>query len=489
MVIVTMIVGAGALKAQEPDTAPVTILSVDDSAFPNVTAILSAEQRGVPIMDLALRDLTVQETGVAALPIGIKSAVDSDLPLALAIVLDISGSMQEGDTLGKAKAAATSLVANLRPSDQVSVIAFADEVRIVQPLTSDRSAATAAIAGLRVAGATALYDAVVQASKVAAGSSAARRAVVLLSDGEESGEPHRYGRADSLAAADTPFYVIGVGTDVDEAYLKQLARRSGGRYFSAIGPTDVPNVYADLEAFLRSQTVLTLRSNAPAQTRERSLSVSFTRGTANGTATLAYLTRRPAGASSETAPPWAALALGSVLVCCAATLVIRKKRRPADIGGPLNGDGAIRAPGLAAPVEHHTAQLTLLRGQGSAINGSATPREVFAVKDSPSVIGFGDACQIRLARAPGIAREHARVWVRDGRFMVHHIAPGYTTEVGGKPVGWASLDVGEEIRIGPYALRHSGFSDAALITPAAPTGRSRVDRLPEEAAASRDWPA
>jgi len=82
----------------------------------------------------------------------------------------------------------------------------------------------------------------------------------------------------------------------------------------------------------------------------------------------------------------------------------------------------------------------------------------FQVGEQPLIIGSGDACDILLPDAEGVAEEHLRIWRRDGRLMLHHLAPGEETIVAGNPINWASLGDGEEAWFGPFLLR---FSTAA----------------------------
>ncbi len=75
------------------------------------------------------------------------------------------------------------------------------------------------------------------------------------------------------------------------------------------------------------------------------------------------------------------------------------------------------------------------------------------VKKEPATVGSGDRCALRLPSAPGVASEHARIWLREGRVMLHHLAEGHTTIVSGRQAVWASLDEMDDVVIGPYVLR------------------------------------
>ena len=45
------------------------------------------------------------------------------------------------------------------------------------------------------------------------------------------------------------------------------------------------------------------------------------------------------------------------------------------------------------------------------------------------------------------------MWWRDGRLMLHHLAPSQVTIVSGRHIIWTTLEDGDEAAIGPYLLR------------------------------------
>ena len=77
----------------------------------------------------------------------------------------------------------------------------------------------------------------------------------------------------------------------------------------------------------------------------------------------------------------------------------------------------------------------------------------YQVNGEPVTIGSGKDCDIKLAAAPGVYQEHARMWWRDGRLMLHHLAPNQVTVVSGRHIIWTTLRDGDEAAIGPYLLR------------------------------------
>ena len=73
----------------------------------------------------------------------------------------------------------------------------------------------------------------------------------------------------------------------------------------------------------------------------------------------------------------------------------------------------------------------------------------YAIGAEAAIIGSSpDACQVVLEGA-GVAPEHARIWIRDGRCLLHHVGGmSRKTYVGSDEVEWVVLEPGDEVRIG-----------------------------------------
>ncbi len=157
-------------------------------------------------------------------------------PVALAVVLDTSGSMY-GDKIEQARRSVLALAARMHPDDRLAIIAYDSTARVVQPLAPiaavretldariamiQASGGTNIPAGLAL-GATALSDA--PASMV--------HRLVLVSDGlDGSGQPlDAVGRdLGGRAQAGTTTSALGVGTDYDERWLTTVADAGRGNY-------------------------------------------------------------------------------------------------------------------------------------------------------------------------------------------------------------------------------------------------------------------
>ncbi len=198
----------------------------------------------------------VQVDGKAVSVATADTAPSQALPLSLVLAIDTSGSMA-GASLEAARAATTSIVSALEPTDHVSLISFASAVVGPSSFTADRAAVTDAIAKLAANGNTALYAAAQTAAQTASNAPDQRRAVVLLSDGEEfggaSGSVTRDAALSAAAGAGVPFYVVGLGAEVDRPFLASLAAETGGTYLGAANAGELAQLYQRISDRLRLQ--------------------------------------------------------------------------------------------------------------------------------------------------------------------------------------------------------------------------------------------
>lgn len=118
-----------------------------------------------------------------------------------------------------------------------------------------------------------------------------------------------------------------------------------------------------------------------------------------------------------------------------------------------------RAVAVADPdVERLTGPLDA-RTAGEARDGTPQFRLVASQAGATSRVDLNGAVSIGSSpdsdivfSGEGVAHHHARLWARDGKVMVHHLAAGYETLVAGEPVDWAPLAAGSEVRVGSGTL-------------------------------------
>src|SRR4051794_26147639 len=116
-------------------------------------AVTVTDASGKYVRGLTERDFAVFENGV---PQSLSFFASDSVPVDVALVLDVSGSMTAD--MPRVREAANGLVRSLRPSDRAAVVAVQTSVGMPQQLTTEHERVTAAIDGLRASGSSAVYD-------------------------------------------------------------------------------------------------------------------------------------------------------------------------------------------------------------------------------------------------------------------------------------------------------------------------------------------
>lgn len=174
-------------------------------------------------------------------------------PVALAVVLDTSGSMMDSDKLSVARGAVEQLAAAMRPEDRIALVSFSDQARTLLPVTSaaDLPAIQAALAGLRAEGGTNLYDGLERGGRELA---AARQPgqisrILLISDGQANvgvTEPYAIARlAAALHQEGTTVTGLGLGLDYKEDLLAQVSDFGGGNYHFVEDPNHLVALFQE----------------------------------------------------------------------------------------------------------------------------------------------------------------------------------------------------------------------------------------------------
>jgi len=256
---------AAGLAAQAPFKAGVDLVSL------NVTVMEGTHY----LQDLEQKDFNVFEDGVKQ---EVTFFNKTNLPIALAILLDTSASM---DTkLPTAQEAAIGFGKRLRMQDLAEVIDFDNSVTVLQQFTNSSQELETAIRRTSAGGSTSLYNAVYIALKdlkkvVAKNSDEIRRqAIILLSDGEDTSSLLPFEEVLDLAKrSETAIYTIGLRDNEiggasrtfkeAEYVLRQLAQQTGGRAFFPNQLSDLNSVYGQISDELSSQFTVGYTSKNP----------------------------------------------------------------------------------------------------------------------------------------------------------------------------------------------------------------------------------
>jgi Ca-activated chloride channel family protein len=184
------------------------------------------------------------------------------VPLTLGLLVDSSTSMAAIMEETR-EAAGRFLERVLARGDRGFLVDVDTRPRLAQELTADPAALAEAFAALEADGDTALYDAMTLAV-VELRLHPGRRALVVLTDGEDSSSFLGLGRCLELARrSGVPIYVVSVG-GLDERKthpdrnlrLEAFARDTGGRLYPVTSRRELDRVYDEIRSELRSQYVL-----------------------------------------------------------------------------------------------------------------------------------------------------------------------------------------------------------------------------------------
>ena len=255
--------GVAALAALLAAQAPQVFRTGIDVVSLNVTV---TDPAGRYITDLTQDDFQVFEDGARQ---DVTFFTSSQLPIALALLLDTSASME--DKLATAQEAAVGFARRLRVQDVASVIDFDSRVMILQAFTNDASTLEKAIRDTSAGGSTSLYNAIYIAlnemKKIRARSreEVRREAIVVLSDGEDTSSLLPFEEVLELSKrSETGIYAIGIrskdlrmsaasGFREADYVLRTLSQETGGRAFFPVGVAELPAIYSQIGDELASQ--------------------------------------------------------------------------------------------------------------------------------------------------------------------------------------------------------------------------------------------
>src|SRR5688572_4094610 len=146
-------------------TLPVSVMDRDGKYVPN----------------LRKEDFRLWEDGIEQ-NVAFFSSVDK--PFSVVLMLDTSGSTRT--RLDEIQEAAITFVNQLRPDDQVMVVSFDDQIRVLNEFTSNRNVLRDAIRRTRPGDGTKLYDAVDLVMNQRLNNGQGRKAIVLFTDGVDT---------------------------------------------------------------------------------------------------------------------------------------------------------------------------------------------------------------------------------------------------------------------------------------------------------------
>lgn len=265
--LLALLVTIACVRAQEqsPGSQAPTFRSGTNLVALNVTVTDGAAHY---VSGLRPADFAVFEDGVQQ---SVRFFESTGVPVDLIVLLDTSSSMS--DKMEIVHDAASGFLKTLREGDRGAVVAFNDNVSVVQPLTTDRALLQKAVLSTRAHGATALnnalYIALKQFGQAARQDGEVRRqAIAVVSDGDDTASLVSFEDVMTLARrTGVNVYTVGlqsryVAQRTESAHryfseadysMRTLARETGAQSFFPLQAGELKNVYASIANELASQ--------------------------------------------------------------------------------------------------------------------------------------------------------------------------------------------------------------------------------------------
>ncbi|MGA9643157.1 MAG: VWA domain-containing protein [Terriglobales bacterium] len=218
------------------------------------------------VTDLNKGNFNVFEDGR---PRAITSFRHEDIPVAMCIVVDNSGSMREKRE--KVNAAALNLVRASNPSDEVCVVNFNDEYYLDQDFTSNINKLKEGLEKIESRGGTALYDAVVaSANHLKEDAKLEKKVIFVVTDGDDNESTETLEQAvRRLQTENGPaVYAIGILEGEDHARhakraLQIMCERTGGIAFLPKTLDEVDAISRAVAHDIRSQYTIGYKPTTP----------------------------------------------------------------------------------------------------------------------------------------------------------------------------------------------------------------------------------
>jgi Ca-activated chloride channel family protein len=195
--------------------------------------------------------------------------------VGLALLFDISGSMDVNDRFGRAREQGYFMLSGLRSGeDEAAIFAFDSRLHVVQPFTTDLDRLRGSVTEFSRWGMTSLHDAIASASRTMDTRATRRRALVVLTDGIDTGSKLTPAEVSAIASSiDLPVYIVAVVQEIDDprkgagnqalaGELADLARWTGGQLFVATSTPEASAIARQVVSELRQQYLIAFEPGA-----------------------------------------------------------------------------------------------------------------------------------------------------------------------------------------------------------------------------------
>src|SRR6185369_16075293 len=185
-----------------------------------------------------------------------------DSPVSVGVIFDVSGSMS-GDKVRRARDALSKFIQTSHDSDEYFLIAFNSRARLLLDKTRDGDSILNKLTFVETKSQTALYDACYLGVEKVQRGAHAKRALLLISDGQDNDSRYTFNELRKLLKeSDIVLYAVGILGGSDEgsslsmegqSILDELAGVSGGKAFYPRGPAEMDDIFEQIALDLRHQ--------------------------------------------------------------------------------------------------------------------------------------------------------------------------------------------------------------------------------------------
>lgn len=272
----------------EPITPPTTTpTTTDQSADASSQKRMGTELDGPVIVNTDLITLTVTVTDTYGryvsglsknafslfdqkLPQEITFFSDDDSPVSVGVIFDVSGSMG-GDKIKHAREALSKFIQTSHNSDEYFLIGFNSRAQLLLDKTRDGNAVLDKLMFVQTRNNTALYDACYLGVEKVQRGTHAKRALLLISDGQDNNSRYTFNELRRLLKeSDVVLYGIGIlgGNDAGsqlgmegQGILDELANVSGGKAFFPRSTIEMDDIFEQIALELRHQYSIGYKPN------------------------------------------------------------------------------------------------------------------------------------------------------------------------------------------------------------------------------------
>lgn len=211
-------------------------------------------ERGHPVKGLQASDFDVRDNGVRQ---NVDFLLLENVPVSLAVVLDVSGSVA-GERLEHFRKAVDLTLENLTGDDRVALVTFSHEMTMLFPAAADRESLRTQLNDVRGSGGTSLLDAA-YAGLVMSDRDEERGLVLIFSDGRDTSSWLSPARVlETAKRSRAVSYAVSPAASRNR-FLSDLVTLTGGSLLEVDSTTDLGNTFAGILDEFRHRYLLSYR--------------------------------------------------------------------------------------------------------------------------------------------------------------------------------------------------------------------------------------